>query len=264
MSYRLGIRDMTSATVVAEHYGAPLDQVATILDTSIPNTRRIVARWRNAGLMADTPVKPIPGMTWVYCTAKSAEELQGFPCRYWKPTPTMADHVLTVLRVRLALVGPTVGNWVSERRIRYDSQAGQSFRGVRRPHIHDGRYTADDGSFWAVEVELTAKDPVKAREAVHGAYEAARLAGCDGLVYYCRGEAVRTVVETAARGLQLSTDCKFVVADLDAMLEAAEKQAAEQAAERAAARAAAKAGTPARGGLRVITGGPESGQAVNR
>ncbi|MGW4247982.1 hypothetical protein [Nocardia sp. NPDC004722] len=217
MSYRLSPRDMRAGTVVAEHYGAPLDQVALVLETSIANTRRIVRKWRECGLMAEIPVKPVPGMSWVYPTAKSAEELLGHPVRYWKPTPKNANHVLMVLRVRLAVVGNGVGNWVSERTLRYEVSVPNQ-RGVRRPHIHDGRYTTGAGELWAIEVELSEKNSADARDAVHRAYQTAQAAHCDGLIYYCGDQRIRDLINTSAQGLQTSLATKFRVALLSDVL----------------------------------------------
>lgn len=206
-------RDMRGATIVAEHYGAPLDWVARILETSIENTRRITKRWRESGLMDPTVSKPVPGHSWIYPTTASAEALLGHPVRHWRPRPMMAAHNLAVLQLRLALVGPELGRWVSERTLRYE--AGSAARGQRRLHVHDGHFITDSGRPWAVEVELTRKPSMAAKTAVFGAYQAALSADAAGLTYYCRGAAVKKAVQEARNALTTVPSCTLRVADLD-------------------------------------------------
>lgn len=211
--FRWNERDMRSATIVAEHYGAPLDWVARILETSVENAYRISQRWRESGLMSPVMCKPVPGYSWLFPTAASAESLLGHPVRYWRPRPMMAAHNLAVLQLRLALTGPELGRWTSERTLRYE--AGSAQRGQRRVHVHDGHYIHDDGQRRAIEVELTPKSPREAKAAVFGAYEAALAAGCARLTYYCRGAAVDASVRQAHAALALDPSCKFYIADLD-------------------------------------------------
>jgi hypothetical protein len=218
MSHRLNPRDMHVSTIVAEHYGMPLDELAKILNTSVINAYRIAKRWRDAGLMAKLTVKPVPGYYWIYCTPKSAEELLGHPVRYWAPTPMMAAHVRTVLQVRLALVGTVLGAWISERTIRHEL-AIQTTPGVRRPHVHDGRYIhPDTGELWAVEVELSPKDRAYARDSVQRSYRAAQAAHCAGLIYYCADQQIKDLIRDAAAGVQLSAITEFRVALLSEVL----------------------------------------------
>ncbi|WP_306364377.1 hypothetical protein [Nocardia sp. CC227C] len=244
MSFRLNPRDMHVSTIVAEHYGMPIDELAKILQTSTINAYRIAKRWREAGLMAKLPVKPVPGYYWIYCTPKSAEELLGHPVRYWAPTPKMAKHTLTVLRVRLALVGAELGNWISERTLRYEVSA-PNIRGHRRPHVHDGRYTTDKGELWAVEVELSPKDPAYARDSVQRAYQAAQAAHCAGLIYYCADQQIKDLITSCAGGLQLSTTTRFRVALLEDVLPDEDDITA--------------AATRTRQGLWLIDGGKQTG-----
>ncbi|WP_306360860.1 hypothetical protein [Nocardia sp. CC227C] len=196
MAVYLNPRDMTGVTVLAQHYGGPLDVAAELLGVSVTNMYRIEQRWRTAGLVKRETLRPVPGPRWVVPRRSVAELLLDHPVRHWMPTPKMADHVTTVLRTRIALAGMDLDRWVSERQLR--AEVGAPVRGVKRPHIHDGRYLDPKGQWWAVEVELNAKDPAYAYRTLYAAIEAAAVAHCHGLIYYCRGDAVRNVIRTAA------------------------------------------------------------------
>jgi hypothetical protein len=213
---RLGPRDMQSLTVIAEHYGTPLDVVAAMHGVSMRSAYRMAQRWREARYIADLGCRPVPGPTWVVPTRWAAEALLGFPARYWAPTPKMAGHVTTVLRVRLALVGLDSERWISERELRHE--IGPTKPGSPRPHIHDGRFYDSEGRLWAVEVELTAKNLAAAKVSVAKAHQAAEAAGCEGLTYYCRGERVKNVIREAAKRVDTSDGPRMRLADLDKLL----------------------------------------------
>ncbi|MBH0776665.1 hypothetical protein [Nocardia bovistercoris] len=202
MSVRLTPRDFTALAVLSEHYGAPLDLVAEMHGVSRRSAYRMAQRWREA-VMIGPLLQPVPGPAWVVPTATTAEGFLGFTARHWVPTPKMLDHVTTVLRVRLALVGLDSERWISERTLRHE--VGPTKLGTARPHIHDGRYIDAEGRWWAVEVELSPKTAhATARASVAAAHRAASVAGCHGLVYYCRGERVKDIIREAAKGLDLS------------------------------------------------------------
>lgn len=213
---RLSPRDMVVLTILAEMYGAPMDLVALLLGVSLNRAYRIVKKWAEAHLVSGLRVRPVPGPNWVFVTKSAAEALLGRSVRYWVPTPKMADHVATVIRVRMALVGTDLARWTSERELRGEippAKAGES-----RPHIHDGRYLDAEGRLWAVEVELTAKNAGAAKAAVYKAWSAAKAADCDGLIYYCRGAAIKNVIRTAAAELNLSDGPRMRLADVDELL----------------------------------------------
>ncbi|MGY4103587.1 hypothetical protein ACW2Q0_29095 [Nocardia sp. R16R-3T] len=214
---RLGPRDIASLTILAEHYGAPLDLVAEMHGISMRSAYRMAQRWREARLIAPLGFRPVPGPTWVVPTTGTAEAYLGFPVRHWAPTPKMVNHVATVLRTRLALVGLDSERWISERTLRHE--IGPTKPGTPRPHIHDGRYLTAEGEWWAVEVELTPKRTLTvARAAVASAHQAARVAGCKGLIYYCRGERVKNVINEAAKSVDLSDGPRARLADVDKLL----------------------------------------------
>lgn len=226
---------MAVLTVLAEMYGAPLDRVAVMLGVSIKNVYRHTAKWRAAHMISGLKIRPVPGPTWAFPTRAAVEALLPFYARFWTPSPKMAAHVTTVLDVRLALVGMELDRWISERQLRAEQERPKA--GTARGHVHDGRYYKTDGSLWAVEVELTAKNAAAARAAVVRAKHAA--VGCEGLIYYCRTGEIRTVITEAARFAADAVDGPPIrVADLAEVL-------APKPAETG----------PVRPGLTVIEGG---------
>jgi hypothetical protein len=180
---RLGPLDMTVLTVLAEQYGAPLDLVARMLGTSMKNVYHKTARWRAAHMVSNLRIRPVPGPMWVFPTRSATEALLPFYAKYWTPTPKMAAHVRAVLEVRLSLVGMDLDRWTSERELR--AQLGPTKPGVSRPHVHDGRFLDSEGRWWAVEVEMTAKNQAAARVAVAKAIAEAASAECAGVLYIC-------------------------------------------------------------------------------
>ncbi|WP_227984542.1 hypothetical protein [Nocardia spumae] len=256
MTYRLSPRDMAGTTILAEMYGAPMDVVAQMLGVSLNRAYRITAKWEAAHLISANRARPVPGPSWIFPTKSAAEALLGRPVRYWVPTPKMAAHVKAVFQLRLALTGMDLERWTSERLLH--AEVGVTPAGQSRPHIHDGRYITSAGELWAVEVELTPKSLAAARRSVLQARQVAQRAECAGLTYYCRGEAVKNVIRTAAASLDMSDGWKPRLADLDEFL----------------AKDQAESFSPAsRPGLRVIAGGaadheisqvsnPDDGKAV--
>ncbi|MBH0777274.1 hypothetical protein [Nocardia bovistercoris] len=247
---RLSVRDMTVLSIVAEMYGAPMDVVASMLRVSQDRAYRIARGWTEATMISPLRVKPVPGYAWIFPTRAAGEALTGRQLRAWVPTPKMAAHVRTTLEVRLALVGLDLDRWVSERALRGEQPPTRA--GVARSHIHDGRFRTKAGDWWAVEVELSPKDPAAARSALASAVQVARSAGCVGVTYYCRGERVKNVIRTAAAGVDFSDGFRVTLDDVDALL----------------ARSAFAPSSPgARPGFRVIEGGacdPTSIQVTDR
>ncbi|MFE3057119.1 hypothetical protein [Nocardia sp. NPDC059239] len=250
MSIQLLPRDMAGLTITAEQWGGPRDVIAEMLGVSLNRGYRITAKWEAAGMISPKRVRPVPGPSWVFPTKGAASALLGRSVRYWVPTPKMAAHTKAAFQLRLALTGMDLERWISERTLR--AEAPIVAAGQPRPHIHDGRYYDSAGDLWAVEVELTAKNIAEARSSVVRARLTAERAGCAGLTYYCRGEAVKTVVRSAAAGLDLSSGPKLTLVDLDEFL---------------AAKKAESCSAAARPGLRVIAGGAadhETTQVTNR
>ncbi|MEV6359176.1 hypothetical protein [Nocardia asteroides] len=212
----LGVRDMTGLTILAQMYGAPLNLVASMHGISIRSAYRMAQRWRDTGMISPLTVRPVPGPAWVFPTRTAAESLLGIDVQHWTPTPGRAAHVAAVFALRTALTGTDLDRWTSERVLH--SEVGAIAPGQRRPYIPHGRYTTSSGELWAVQVELIRKAPAVTKTAMFRAYQAAQAAGCDGLVFYCRGEAVKTALRTAAAGLDLTGGPRVRMADLDQML----------------------------------------------
>ncbi|WP_141718113.1 hypothetical protein [Nocardia altamirensis] len=238
-SQLIGPRDMRVLTILAEMYGAPMDRVASMLGVSIKSAYRYTAKWRAAHLVSNLKMRPVPGPTWVFLTRAAVEALLPFYARFWTPSPKMAAHVVTVLDVRLALVGQDLNLWISERQLRAEQDRPKA--GGRRGHVHDGRYYRPDGSLWAVEVELTAKNDAAAKLAVARAKEAARIGGCEKVIYYCRTPEIRAVIKKAALATQAVDGPPIRVADLSEVLPDKTAKATESG--------------PVRPGLTVIEGG---------
>ncbi|APE32859.1 hypothetical protein BOX37_01480 [Nocardia mangyaensis] len=212
----LGARDMTGLTILAQMYGAPMDLVASMHSVSMRSAYRMAQRWRDTGMVSGLNVRPVPGPAWVFPTRTTAESLLGFEVRHWAPSPKQAAHVAAVFAVRTALTGLDLDRWTSERVLH--SEVGATEAGKRRPHIHHGRYSTRSGELWAVQVELIRKAPSVTKSAMYRAFQAAQAAGCDGLVFYCRGEPVKRAVREAAAGLDLTGGPRMRLADLDELL----------------------------------------------
>lgn len=211
-SHRLGPVDMIVLTILAEQYGAPLDRVATMLGASRNNTYKRTAKWRAAHMVSSTRVRPVPGPSWVFPTRSAVEALLPFYAKYWTPTPKMAAHVTAVLDVRLALVGMDLERWISERELR--AQSGPTKPGVSRPHVHDGRFLDSEGRWWAIEVEMTAKNQAAARVAVMKAIAEAMSAECVGVLYVCADPVIvsKSGTETDRRSDEIRNVIRSAVA----------------------------------------------------
>lgn len=240
-------RDFLVLTIIAEMYGAPRDLVMQMLDVSRSRAYRIEAKWRDAHMISPNRARPVPGPSWIFPTKSAASALLGRDVRYWVPTPKMAAHTRAVLELRLALVGKDLDRWISERLLR--AEVGMVPAGQSRPHIHDGRYFTTEGEWWAVEVELTAKNLAAARIAVLQARLAAERAECAGVTYFCRGEAVKNVVRAATADLDLRVPPKVTLRDLDTVLAEARPESSSPAS---------------RPGLRVIAGGVAADHEISQ
>ncbi|WP_416567375.1 hypothetical protein [Nocardia testacea] len=224
MSVRIGPRDMWAVQWLSEQRGAPLNVVAELLGTSETNGYRVVSRWKDAGLVIESPIRPVPGPMWVVPTATTASNLLGFTVPRWIPGPKDARHLEMVSRVRLAMAGREIGGedgWTSERLLQREAAVRQPF-GTPSPraHLHDGHWTDDLGRLHAIEVELTRKGSADIREKVKAAYAAAKAAHAHSLIYYCSTDEVRTrVITTAKKVLRPGpNDPEFTVRMLDSLL----------------------------------------------
>lgn len=159
-----------------------------------------------------------PGEKWVVPTRITAAQYLGWRPPEWQPPLMFAEHYRAVAQARVMLVGSDPTLWVSERTLRHRVQGGTQ-PGPRsapapvstgrepklgRPHIHDGRFLGvveDRYGWWALEVELSKKDPAAMDIALRGAIRAARDSDTEpmvGVLYLCHTTAVSDNVHAAA------------------------------------------------------------------
>ncbi|WP_328711638.1 hypothetical protein [Nocardia salmonicida] len=160
-----------------------------------------------------------PGEKWVVPTRITAARYLGWRPSDWQPPLMFAEHYRAVAQARVMLVGSDPKLWVSERTLRHRVQ-GETQPGPRskpatpistgrepklgRPHIHDGRFLGvveNRHGWWALEVELSKKDPAAMDIALRGAIRAARDSDTEqmvGVLYLCRTASVFDNVHAAS------------------------------------------------------------------
>ncbi|MEU4811882.1 helix-turn-helix domain-containing protein [Nocardia fluminea] len=162
-----------------------------------------------------------PGEKWVVPTRITAARYLGWRPPEWQPPLMFAEHYRAVSQARVMLVGSDPTLWVSERTLRHRVQGGTQ-PGPRstpapvstgrdpklgRPHIHDGRFLGvvrGHHGWWALEVELSKKDPNAMDIALRGAIRAARDSDTEsmvGVLYLCRTASVYDNVTAASQRL---------------------------------------------------------------
>lgn len=204
-------RDTAALTWLAQMYGAPLDVLADLLETTQAAARKVVLRWEKAGWVHRG--RPVAGPEWVWPAPSLANKFlrEGeTDSSYggWRPSPTLAAHTRAVAEVRLALAGPDLEAWLSERQIAHRAhsykQAGQKLE-----HIPDGvwhRGGSDESDNVIIEVELTAKHPKRVQTILHSLMSAASERGASEVWYVVGSGHVRGVVERASRALRERTN----------------------------------------------------------
>lgn len=163
-----------------------------------------------------------PGEKWVVPTRITAARYLGWRPAEWQPPLMYAEHYRAVAQARVMLVGADPKSWVSERTLRHRIQ-GETQPGPRsksatpissgrepklgRPHIHDGHFLGvveNRHGWWALEVELSKKQPEAMDIALRGAIRAARDSETEpmvGVLYLCRTTSVLDNVHDAASRL---------------------------------------------------------------
>ncbi|MFE9323546.1 hypothetical protein ACIHDR_19525 [Nocardia sp. NPDC052278] len=161
------------------------------------------------------------GERWVVPTRLTAARYLGWRPADWHPPLGLAEHYRAVAQARIMLVGSDPQLWVSERRLRHRIGKTAAVKGTRRevpvstgrepilghPHVHDGRFLGvvkGRHGWWAVEVELSKKDPEYMDIALKGAIRAARDSTDEvmvGVLYLCRTSAVLDNVTAASQRL---------------------------------------------------------------
>ncbi|MEV6388902.1 hypothetical protein [Nocardia xishanensis] len=162
------------------------------------------------------------GEKWVVPTRVTAARYLGWRPSDWHPPTGLAEHYRAVAQARIMLVGADPQLWVSERVLRHRVGKTATSSGNRKPaavevstgneprlghpHVHDGRFLGvvqGRHGWWALEVELSKKDPEHMDIALRGAIRAARDSQTEamvGLLYLCRGaEVVKNVYAAANR-----------------------------------------------------------------
>jgi hypothetical protein len=210
---RLTDRDVSGLLLVAEHYAAPYDLLASALDVSPGRLRNITARWRAAGHAFTGMLGAGPAWCWL-----SPEGMSACGLRYPARPPSLARlaHIRAVLAARLWLQSGDAYRhhmawWHSERRIRAALPANVGAAHVADAEIHwpsvDGSPYA--GQVWAVEVELTPKTAARTARIVDGL-----LSGTYAQVVYLCAPQARPVVTRAAANLPPPRRARVAVRDL--------------------------------------------------
>lgn len=182
-------RDVAALTWLAEQYAAPVPVLAGLLGCSASAARKPIARWRRAGWVE---AGPVDADVWVWPCATTAAEYLGWRSDRFRPTLHRAAHLRAVAAVRLALCGPDLDGWVSERVLTH----GTGRHGPGQP-VPDAVFVAD-GVRALVEVELTPKSPDRLRERLAALPDAARRFDAVRVRYYASDPAARAIERAAA------------------------------------------------------------------
>ncbi|WP_067704495.1 hypothetical protein [Nocardia jejuensis] len=209
---------------VSHMHGMQVDVLAEFLNIGLNSTYAIVSELIAKRLVF--PLKKVQlGRAWVYPRRDVAARYLNWRPADWAPPITHAEHYRAQAQARIMLVGSDPALFVSERVLRHQATIAakaeaQNRRGAAilefstgltpmpgRPHLHDGHFLGvvqGTHGWWALEVELSVKDPRYMDIALHGAIRAARDAGpysMVGLLYLCRTPAVRKNVGDALNRL---------------------------------------------------------------
>ncbi|MFD0362737.1 hypothetical protein ACFQZZ_14935 [Nocardia sp. GCM10030253] len=181
-----------------------------------------------------------PGEKWAVPTRVTAAKYLGWRPKDWQPKPMFAEHYRAVAQSRVMLVGSDSGLWVSERTLRHRiGKTAGAKRGSEvevstgrepmpgRPHAHDGRFLGvvrGRHGWWALEVELSEKNPDYMDIALKGAIRTARDSTDEpmvGVLYLCRTAGVADNVDAASKRLPDkefgdALELELVIRDFDA------------------------------------------------
>ncbi|MBH0775060.1 hypothetical protein [Nocardia bovistercoris] len=204
---------------LSEMHGMQLDVLGWFLGMERNHVYELVKRLHVEGIVKDLE-DVLAGEKWVIPTRFTASKYLGWRTAEWMPPNGLAEHYRRVAQARVMLVGSDPDLWVSERVLRHrigrttGAKAGAEFevssgREPRKghPHVHDGRFLGVvEGlrGWWALEVELSIKDPEYMDTALRGAIRAARDGVSEsmvGVLYLCRGTRVAANVTAASERL---------------------------------------------------------------
>ncbi|BAW05877.1 hypothetical protein [Nocardia seriolae] len=225
---------------ITDMFGMQIDVLAWFLDTDLSTAYHIANILTARGDLY--PLATVqPGRAWAVVKRDKAAPRLGWRPPEWHPPIALAGHYRAVTQARIMLVGSDPERWVSERHLRHHAEelaaavweprpALSSGREPRagRPHVHDGwvlRRINGELQWWAVEVELTRKDPADMDTALQGTMRATQtmvpfrqVGELVGLLYLCRTAHVLDGVSAAADRLPPEIDAidiEFETRDFD-------------------------------------------------
>jgi hypothetical protein len=163
-------RDIDTLVWLGEQYGARVDQLEILMDCGPRTAQRVIARLRDAGLVATRRLL-VGEPAWVIPTSAGLRAAGG-GFGAWQPRIGLLAHVAAVNDVRLHVQARSPeSEWISERLLARERRAGE--------HLPDG-VVITDGRDVAIEVELT----VKSRRRVTAILD--ELVGrFDAVLYFC-------------------------------------------------------------------------------
>lgn len=207
---------------ISEMHGMQLDVLGWFLGMERNHVYSLAKQLHKQGLIHE--LKDVQaGEKWVVPTRVTAARYLGWRPADWHPPLALAEHYRAVAQARVMLVGSDRALWVSERVLRHRIGKTAGPNGKRTtgeppvssgrtpllgfPHVHDGRFLGvveGQHGWWALEVELSKKDPEHMDIALKGAIRAARDATEEsmvGVLYLCRTPAVIDNVNAASERL---------------------------------------------------------------
>ncbi|QLY33991.1 hypothetical protein [Nocardia huaxiensis] len=217
---KLTERQSETLTALIHMHGMQIDVLAEFLNVYESTAYAIVHALIDYGAVHPL-MQAQRGRAWAVPKRDPAGRVLGWRPSDWQPSLMFANHYRAVAQARIMLVGSDPDLWVSERILRHEAEKHARVEAERqhtrpvlefsssrepmpgRPHVHDGWFLGVvDGThgWWAVEVELSKKDPSSLDTALQGAIRAAREAQPHkliGLLYLCRTKAVINAVEAA-------------------------------------------------------------------
>ncbi len=186
-------RDLDVLAWLGEQYGARADQLEVLLGCGPRTVQRVVARQRQAGLVA-TRRLIVGEPAWVIPTSAGLRVGgQGFAV--WQPRLVLLAHVAAVNDVRLHVQSRSpASEWVSERALARERRSGE--------HLPDA-VVVTGGQHVAVEVELTAKSRRRVTAILDELAER-----FDAVVYFCAPAPHRQLSELVGSGRWPSLDVR--------------------------------------------------------
>jgi hypothetical protein len=182
----LSTRDLFVLGWVCEQYGARADQLEVLLDCGPRTVQRLLARLRDAGLIATRRLL-VGESVWAIPTSRGLRAAgQGFGI--WHPRLGGLAHIAAVTDVRLHIhARSSDSEWVSERVLAREREPGE--------HLPDGVVITEDGQRVAIEAELT----VKSQHRVTSILD--ELSGrFDTVLYFCAPGPYRQLSKLAESG----------------------------------------------------------------